>query len=189
MSIVSDIDSTVLILGAGIAIAICIAAGLVVKKIRNRARDNLHKMALDPFRTPNFVQKIPAATLEISSDQDRDFASAPLRKEIDCLQDKANITQSLVALAEKYSLDEITIATSDGLLLASSLKAPSADNIARYCKMYTINSRPWPPGTLLFGVEHKGSFLVVIAKTKDPLLQEPDPELVHKTKDILNWWI
>ena len=189
MSIVSGIDCTVLILGAGIAIAICIAAGLVAKKIRNRARDNLHKMALDPLQTSHSVKEIPADTHEISSDQDRDFSSAPLRKEIDCLQDKVDITQSLVALAEKYSLDEITIATSDGLLLASSLKAPSADNIARYCKMYTINSRPWPPGTMLFGVEHKGSFLVVIAKTKDPLLQEPDPELVYKTKDILNWWI
>ena len=127
-------------------------------------------------------------TPEISSDQDRDFASAPHPKEIDCLQDKANITQSLVALAEKYSLDEITIATSDGLLLASSFKAPSADNIARYCKMY--NQFPaWPPGILLFGVEHKGSFFVVIAKTKDPLLQEPEQELIRETKDILNWWI
>ena len=60
MSIVSDIDSTVLILGAGIAIAICIAAGLVVKKIRNRARDNLHKMALDPLQTSHSVKEIPA---------------------------------------------------------------------------------------------------------------------------------
>ena len=40
MSIITGIDGTVLILGTGIAIAICIVAGLAIKKIRATARGN-----------------------------------------------------------------------------------------------------------------------------------------------------
>jgi len=189
MSILFGIDDTILLLGVAIAVISCIAAVLVLRKIQSGAKGHPHKIALDPSRTPLRVQKIPVNAPDSSVDQDTVFASAPLPKEIDCLKGSADLRESLAALAEKYSLDEITLATSDGLLLASSQKTPSADAVARYAGMYAENVQPRPPGVMLFGLEHKGSFLVGIAKTKDLLVQEPDPDMVRETKDILNWWI
>jgi len=53
-----------------------------------------------------------------------------------CIHGRSDISESLEALAEKYSLDEITLATADGLLLAYSHRTPSADDISRYCEIY-----------------------------------------------------
>ena len=189
MSLVFGIDSTVLVLVTGIAVVICIVAYLVVKKIQATKKAKLHKIAADPFRIPLRVQEIPVNTKGISPNQGTIVASAPHPTEINCIHGMTDISQSLVALAENYSLDEITLATSDGLLLASSHRTPAADDIARYCRIYTTNPLDRFPGIMLFGVEHKGSSLVGIAKTKGRVLQEPDQELICDTKDILNWWI
>jgi hypothetical protein len=188
MPVLFGIDST-LLLGAAIAVIICIAAGLVVRKLRARVKFPSHKISLDPSRAPFRVQKIPASGPNSSSDGEIVPPSTSRRKRIDCLAGKADLGESLSALAEKYSLEEITLATSDGLLLASSQKTPPTDAVARYAMMYAENEQPRPPGIILFGMEHKGSFLVGIAKTKDLFGQDPDEEMVRETKDILNRWI
>ncbi len=100
-----------------------------------------------------------------------------------------DLSESLAALAKKYSLDEITLATADGLLLASSQSSPSADDIAEYCGMYNENPHARIPGIMLFGIEHKGSDLIGIAKIRGQALLEPGSELICETKDILNTWI
>ena len=188
MSIITGIDGTVLILGTGIAIAICIVAGLAIKKIRATARGNSAEISADRIRIPLIVQKSPVGTTEEFT-HGTVFISALHPKDIDCIHGKADISESLEALAEKYSLEEITLATADGLLLASSLGAPSADVISRDREIYTNNPGIRPPGIMLFGVEHEGSSLVGFAKTKDPPRQEPGQELICETIDILNWWI
>jgi hypothetical protein len=189
MSVIFGIDDNILLLAVGIAVVFCIAAVLGLRKFLSGARGYPNKISLDPDRIPLRVQKIPVNNSDDSSDQEMVFASAPRPKEIDCLKGRADLRESLAALAKKYSLDEIVLATSDGLLLASSQKMPSADAVARYAMMYTENTQPLPPGIVLFGLEHKGSLLVGIAKTKDMLIQEPEQDLVRETKDILNWWI
>ncbi len=188
MSVMFGIDSTVLLFGVVIAVVICVVV-VVVRKIRSRAKSDSRNINMSSSRTPLHVRKIPASSSDSSSDQDTVFASPSRQKEVDSLGGKVNISESLTTLAEKYSLDEITLSTSDGLLLASSRKTPSADAIARYSEMYAGNLRPWPPGIILFGLEHKGSLLVGIAKTKDLLVQDADQDLIRETKDILNRWI
>jgi hypothetical protein len=189
MSIVSGIDSTLLILGTGITVAICIAAGLAIKKIRATAKANHDKITADQIRILRCVQKIPIDTKGESNYHGTVIASTPRPKDTDCIHGRSNISESLRALAEKYFLDEITLATADGLLLASSHGTPAADDIARNCEIYNSNLRARPPGIILFGMEHKGSSLVGVAKTKDPFIQEPGQELICETIDILNWWI
>jgi hypothetical protein len=183
------IGSSILLLGVAIAIVLCIAAWLALRKIWSGAKGYPHKIALEPSRTPLKVQKIPANAPGDAADQEMVSTSAPRPNEIDCLKDSADLNESLAMLAGKYSLDEITLATSDGLLLASSRKTSSADAVARYTGMYAENVQPWPPGVMLFGLEHKGSFLVGIVKKTGLLVQEPDQDMVRETKDILNWWI
>jgi hypothetical protein len=183
------IDNVILFLGIVIAVIVCITILILIIKNRQRAKEYSNVINLDPSRIPFRVRKIPAYTESDSSESDMAFSPTSKIKEMDCLEGKTNLSESLEALAAKYALEEITLATSDGLLLASSQKTPSTDAVARYAEMYAENMRPWPPGIILFSIEHKGSLLVGIAKTKDLLAQEPDRDFACETKDILNWWI
>jgi len=189
MPVMFGIDNGILFIGIVIAVLICIVILIILLKNQRRAKESPDNINLDPSRTPFRVQKIPAYTTDNSPTENADFPNLARNKEGDCIEGKADLSGSLEALAEKYALDEITLATSDGLLLASSKKTHSAVAVARYSEMYAENMRPWPPGIILFGLEHKGSLLVGIAKTRDMLAQEPDRDLVCETKDILNWWI
>ena len=182
-------EITVLIVGGVVIVVLCIAIAILVKKRRNVAKRSPSAMAVDPFRSPLRVKKIPANMPVKAPDTDEDAGPLSRSKGIDCITGRANLSESLAALAEKYSLDEITLATADGLLLASSRPSPSADAVARYSGMFAENVQPRPPGIILFGLEHKGSFLVGIAKAGDLPVQEADPEMVSDTKDILNRWI
>ena len=182
-------EITVLIAGGVVIIILCIAVAILVKKRRNVATRSPYAMAVDPFRSPLRVKKIPVNMPVKASDTDEDAGPLSRPKGIDCITGRANLSESLVALAEKYSMDEITLATADGLLLASSRPTPSADAVARYAGMFAENVQPRPPGITLFGLEHKGSFLVGIAKAGDLPVQAREPDLIRDTKDILNRWI
>jgi hypothetical protein len=189
MSLVFGIDSTVIVVGLGIVVAICIAIGLVAIQTRDTKRAKLNKITKDPARIPRYVQKIPADITKVNPNPGAVAASAPHPTEINCIHGMTDISQSLIALARKYSLDEIALATSDGLLLATSSRTPAAEEIARYTGLYTANPRTQSPGIVLFGMEHKGSSLIGIAKTAGQNLQESRQDLIRETKDILNWWI
>jgi hypothetical protein len=188
MSIVFGIDSTVFIIVTGIVIAICIAAGLVIKKIRATARARLRTLIEDPYHIPLHVQKILVDTTGVSPKQ-AIYTSPPHPAAINCIEGTTDLSGSLAALAKKYSLDEITLATADGLLLASSHSSPSADDIAGYCGIYNENPQARIPGIMLFGMVHKGSDLIGIAKIRGQALLDPGQELICETKDILNSWI
>jgi hypothetical protein len=188
MSMIFGIDSTIFILVTGIVIVICITAGLVIKRLRDNASARLRTLIEDPCHIPLRVQKVLVDTTGISAD--KAICTSPHRPlEINCIEGMGDLSESLAALAKKHFLDEITLATADGLLLASSIKSPSADDIARYCGMYMDNPQIRLPGIMLFGIVYKGSDLIVIAKINDPALQEPEQELICETKDILNSWI
>ena len=182
-------ETTVLIAGGAIIVVLCIAVAILAKKRRNVVKHSHSAMAVNPFRSPLRVKKIPVNMPREAPDTDDDADPRSRPKGLDCITGRANLSESLAALAEKYSLDELTLATADGLLLASSRTSPSADAVARYAGMFAENVQPRPPGITLFGLEHKGSFLVGIAKAGALPVQEADPELVSDTKDILNRWI
>jgi len=187
----SDPEITVFFIAGGVAVVLlCIAAAVLAKKRRHELKSLSSPITLDPSRPPLRVHKIPAYTRGNPPDAGRDTDSPlPRPKVIDCITGRANLSESLAALAEKYSMDEITLATADGLLLASSQKSPSADAVAWYAGLFAENVQPRPPGIILYGLEHKGSFLVGIAKAGDPPVRAREPDLIRDTKDILNRWI
>jgi hypothetical protein len=101
----------------------------------------------------------------------------------------ADITASLRTLTQKYSLDQFTIATADGLVFASSGGEDAQGDAARFGEMFVNDPLTETPGVRLFGLDHKGSDLVGIIRTK---LQVPDDVAMlieRDTKDILNKWI
>jgi len=189
MSVVPGIDNTLLILGIVIVVAAGIMSLLVIKKIRATPRHKLHTITAEPFRIPLKAQETPDAVPTIFPDNKTIEVSAPVPTEMNCIDGLTDISQSLAALAEKYSLEEIALATSDGLLLASSREIPEDEDIARYCGMYHTNPLAGLPGIMLFSVDHKGSSLVGIAKTKGRAPENLKHDMIRETKDILNWWI
>jgi hypothetical protein len=100
-----------------------------------------------------------------------------------------DITTSLSTLTEKYSLDQFTIATADGLVFASSGGDDAQDDAARFGGMFANNPLAETPGVILFGLDHKGSDLVGIIRTKLQITNEVAQLIERDTKDILNKWI
>ena len=105
---------------------------------------------------------------------------------IDCRKD---LTESLVALADKYSLAGFTIATTDGLIFASSGEDTAQTDAATYSEIYKNDPLTETPGIELFGLRHKGSELVGIIRTRNPLPDKILQQITADTKVILNWWI
>ncbi|HNX17630.1 MAG TPA: hypothetical protein PKM50_04775 [Methanoregula sp.] len=189
MSVVSGIDDIFLILIVIVAIAAGIAVLLIIQKKQADNEELLRKIDEEILRHPVQVKDSPGDISSVIPQKDTVAKPEPVPKKINCIQGMTDISQSLAALSEKYSLEEIILATSDGLLLASSSRTPPAEDIARYCGIYQVNPLEQIPGIMLFGVQHKGSSLVGIAKTGDLSVQERGHDLITETQDILNWWI
>ncbi|ABS56425.1 hypothetical protein Mboo_1910 [Methanoregula boonei 6A8] len=179
----------IILLLAGGLLILCIAAWFLAGKRRRGVKRLASAISLDPNRSPLRVQKVPFRSTEDPANPDKITDATSHKEETDCVNKQRDLAGSLDALAKKYSLDEIILATADGLLLASSRNAPPAGDIARYTGMFAENIQPRPPGIILFGLEYKGSHLVGIARGRDLLIQEPDPDMVRETKAILNRWI
>lgn len=135
------------------------------------------------------IRPIPAVPQKTVLRPVQKSAVLPRPKEISLLNGKTDITQSLLSLVEKYSLDQFTIATSDGLVFASNGAETAQDDAARYVDLYTNNPDSDIPGVVLRGISHKGSDLVLIIRTALPVPEETRQSIENDTKDILNWWI
>jgi len=105
------------------------------------------------------------------------------------LKGTTSLSQSLCALAKKYSLDEVTLATADGLLIASSGRSPEEDEIARHCGIHRDSPGRQSEGVGIYDMEHKGSSLVLIVKNPKSGTGVPEQVIVHETKAILKWWM
>jgi hypothetical protein len=97
-----------------------------------------------------------------------------------------DLQRCLLALAGKYSLDSFTIATSDGLVFASSGGSTAQEDAARYCRNHDGAESE---GVTLFGVNHKGSELTAIIRSQGIITGATQIRIENDTKDILNRWI
>jgi hypothetical protein len=113
----------------------------------------------------------------------------PRPKEASVVDGMADVTGSLHALVEKYSLDQFTLATSDGLVFASSGGESAQADAAGYGEMFVNDPLAETPGVVLFGFTHKGSDLVGIIRTNLQVPEEIARMIENDTKDILNRWV
>jgi hypothetical protein len=113
----------------------------------------------------------------------------PEPEHIDCLNGKTTIVESLKALAKKYTVEQITLATKDGLLLASSRDAGAAADAATFSQVFSTAPQTKIPGVIVFGIDHKGSTIIGSVRNKTVMGSEREQKLKDDTKDILNWWI
>jgi hypothetical protein len=134
---------------------------------------------------------------QIPSDNKPAFSHIPTHQtpvtpeplKIDCITGKTTIAQSLNALAKKYRVEQITLATVDGLLLASSREEGAVHDAATYSQVFTADPQSKNPDILVFSVEHKGSTIIGSVRKKTVMSSEIKKQMKDDTKDILNRWI
>jgi hypothetical protein len=113
----------------------------------------------------------------------------PLPKELSVIDGIEDVTGSFRALVEKYSLDQFTLATADGLVFASSGGEAAQTDAAEYGELFLNTPFAETPGVVLFGFTHKGSDLVGIIRTNLQVPEEIARMIENDTKDILNRWV
>ena len=143
-----------------------------------------HRFDYQPVTKPRPV--IPS-TLRLSPLARGTEISRP--KEFDLTTTCNDLTESLAALAAKYSLESFTIATADGLLFGSSAGDRARNDAASCSELFKNDPQTETPGIKLFGIAHKGSELICIIRTKTPLPENSVQQIYADTKIILYWWI
>lgn len=109
-------------------------------------------------------------------------------KSIEILESTTDITRNFQSLRDKYYLDAFTLATNDGLVVASSDTDAQAD-AAQYSQIFTLGEKPADPAVRLFGMSHQGSSLVGIIKTNRSIPESWMKSIEEDAKRILNWWL
>jgi hypothetical protein len=189
-----ELSDPVTILGIVVATVVLIgAAALYLRKNRTAGQlpaatsgEMTNRLAYQPQTrpvppiTPKSIPRVVVKKTEIP---------APEPREVSLLNGRSDITDSLHALAEKYSLDKFTIATSDGLVFASSGAGSAQEDAAHYSEMFVNDPLCETPGVTLSSLIYQGSDLILIIGTTQPVSQKIQQSIENDTKDILNWWI
>ena len=190
-----------------VVVIICIIIALIVvfawfriKKSRSRRGDVVQEPVIqEPPLNEIFTLvsrvKYPV-TMAPQPGQAPDVATKPAEsapeqtpKKIELIKNRVNITESLQALAKKYFLLEITIATDDGLVLASSADRDVQPDAAKFSQTLRRQMVPDEPGVTLFELYHNEAHLIGIIRTDKDLLQNWKKEIREDTKGILQWWL
>jgi hypothetical protein len=187
--------TTVVIACFFIALITIITWHLIRKSLYQRERVATESPADDIFKLVSRVKRSVRVAEETV--QPEEFKAAAHAKDgyeespktVDLLQNRENITASLRALAEKYSLSEITLATGDGLVLASSAGHDVQADAAQYSQIIKRQSAPDDPEVSLFEVKHRDKSLIGIVRMDNNLPQNWKKGIREDTKVILQWWL
>lgn len=108
--------------------------------------------------------------------------------EINLFAGKGNIQESLASLCEKYYLVSMTLASADGLVIASSHNNPE-EEAARYSYHYNSGNDPEDSSVNLFGMDFRGENIVGIIKKKDAVPEEWNNDIKRDTYSLLSYWL
>lgn len=179
-------DNTILIVLVILVIVLIPAALILRRTLRARSEEERRakKQRLD-YQPPARQGWVPVPVpISWSGKMQQPAAATPL-PEVD-LVNCGDIQESLRALVKKYSLDSFTIATSDGLVFASSGGETAQEDAAAFSRHAEIRESV---GVALFGITHSGSELTGIIRSKGIITGEIQKRIESDTKDILNRWI
>jgi hypothetical protein len=109
--------------------------------------------------------------------------------EIELTRDRKDITESFRALVEKYNLAEITLATDDGLVFATSSGNDVQFDAVKYSQIARHRALPDEPDVTLFELVHRESHFTGIIRTSHKLPRNWKDQIRDDTKVILKWWL
>lgn len=178
----------------GIIIGIIIVSVFFVQRLKKRQSHQpesdtsvsapRHRLDYQPEVKPRPI--IPPTVKPTPSAQ---AAAAVRPDDIDLVSTRKDLTESLVALSEKYSLDSFTLTTADGLVFGSSGGDTSQTDAAIYSGIFKNDPLIETPGVELFSLMHKGSELIGIIRTGTSIPENILNQIITDTNSILNWWI
>ena len=194
---ISLTESVFFLPGVIIGVIILGIIGIVLYQRRSKKRGSLTRgtdTSLHPIRhrldyqpgakpIPGFIQPTVTATSQPVT------PAIPKPKEIDLTSTCRDMTESLAALTEKYSLTSFTIATEDGLIFGSSGGDTTQSDAAIFSHTFKNDPLIETPGVITFGLTCKGSELVGIIRTNASLSDETRQQIAADTKMILNLWV
>jgi hypothetical protein len=170
-----------------VLIIVIIPAALILKKARMaRTAEEAHARRQRLDYQPSVKPIAVTTPVPVSRPVQKQRPVTAPAPEADLLENCQDLQQSLRALAEKYALDSFTIATSDGLVFASSGGSTAQEDAASYSRKYDIRESV---GVALFSLNHKGSDLTGIIRSMGIITGETQKHIENDTKDILNRWI
>lgn len=115
--------------------------------------------------------------------------SATVRKDIGpLLRRHSSIDESLQALCDLYRLENITVATKDGLVAASTSKEAQSE-AAIMSERFNRGEMVGEPGVRLFRIDHKTSVMIGIIRTSEGLDDEKLAFIRENVSKILNHWL
>jgi len=100
-----------------------------------------------------------------------------------------DLESGMELICSEYGLDSLTIATWDGLLVASSGSPSRMEDAALFSRIYRIKGEIEDKSVQLFELEYKGSRLIGIARRKEPLVEAWTASLRHDVTTLLRAWI
>jgi hypothetical protein len=187
-----DSPQSIVVIGL-VSLATVVAAALIISLIQKKIRIRKSRRNFATFQPQyqNFHHEtnLIRRMIPVVQSQRAHKTPALIKREVELLSGRKDITQSLISLVEKYSLSTFTIATSDGLVFASSGGDDANINAATYTTMASQDPLTQTTTVIIPRLIHKGSDLVGIIRTQNPLEEEILMNITKDTQTILNWWV
>lgn len=169
-----------------VLVIVIVAIALILKKISRaeiaKERARIRRLAYQPATKPIPITPPVPVPRPAMRPQPSMTAPEPDRS----LENCRNFSESLRALTEKYSLDSFTIATSDGLVFATSGSSTALEDAALYSGKNNGNK---PPDMTLLDLNHKGSELTGIVRSQENITMETKECIERDIQGILTKWI
>ncbi len=104
------------------------------------------------------------------------------------LSSHGSIEESLRALGETLHLSSLTLASRDGLVVASTASEAQED-AAQYSDTWNKGKEPADPRIRVFGIPHRSGTLVGISRSEGRLNGQEFELLKENIGKILNYWL
>jgi hypothetical protein len=109
-------------------------------------------------------------------------------RDVDILEDHTNIRRNMEALNQKYGLESITLASPDGLVVASS-DEDAHQIAAQFSHMTKKGMKQEDSRIQVFEMYYRGSPLTGIIRTNHPIPDTWLSSIEEDARKILNWWL
>ncbi len=171
-------ELTLLILLAAMAFVLAVSLVLQVLTMRNvtALRNRLITMQ---SRTPEPVQLPPKA----------EFTTPVSSKDMDHLLKRHNsIEESIRTLSELARVEGITLATRDGLVVASNY-GNAQEDAATFSNLINQGGENNDPGVKIWQIDLKAGTLIGIVRSKEQITGERWAFMKENVSKILNYWL
>jgi hypothetical protein len=174
-------DEITLIILLG-AMAFVLAVSLVLQVLTMR---NVHTLK----KRIAAVQTRPQEPVQVQRPKKPEFTSPVSPRDMDLLLKRHNsIEESIRALSELARADGITLATRDGLVVASNYENAQAD-AATYSHLMNRGEENSDPEVKIWQIDHKAGTLIGIVRSKEPISGERWAFMKENVSKILNYWL